>query len=98
MLNIDYKAAISAVALLSTISGTALAGSQNVVVLGSSSCPACAEAKEYLDSKGVNYRYVLIDNNASARAKAAAHGGYIPQLYINGAYIGSGVGVIEARF
>lgn len=56
------------------------------VMLGSKdSCENCQEAKELLYEAGIPFTVIKPTNNSN----------YVPQLFVNNRYIGSGVGVVE---
>lgn len=59
------------------------AKSNAIIVYTISTCPHCQEAKEYLDSKGIQYVDYEIDTSMSARKKfEALHGKYVPLFFI----------------
>jgi glutaredoxin 3 len=54
-------------------------------------CPYCARAKALLERKGVTYHEIDVDAQPGRRAEMVqrAHGGRtVPQIFINGEYIG----------
>ncbi len=55
-------------------------------------CPWCVNAKRLLDSKGIEYKEILIDRDMeNGRAELAALTGgesSVPQIFINGEHIG----------
>lgn len=58
----------------------------NVVVYSTSWCRDCRAAKQFLDSHGVAYSEINVDNDPAASAEVMRHVGKraIPQLVIDG--------------
>lgn len=66
-----------------------------LTVYSKSNCPFCEQAKAFLDSKGVEYRVIKIDENPEAREFLMQHGfRSVPQiftedeLFVEGGYQG----------
>jgi glutaredoxin 3 len=54
-------------------------------------CPFCIKAKKLLDSKGTQYTEYNLDGDEAGRSKMAERTGgrkSVPQIFIDGAYIG----------
>jgi glutaredoxin 3 len=54
-------------------------------------CPYCARAKALLESKGVAFEEISLDEEPNRRSEmmTRAHGGRtVPQIFINGEHIG----------
>ena len=62
----------------------------NIVVYATTWCGACHEAMELLDSNGIKYTVYYIDKDEVRRAEMYEKTGLpnIPQIFINGKYIG----------
>ncbi|WP_444926226.1 glutaredoxin 3 [Microbulbifer sp. TRSA002] len=63
---------------------------QNVVIYTTRFCPYCIRAKQLLDSKGVAYREIPVDNNPGLRAEMADKAGRrsVPQIWIGDKHVG----------
>jgi glutaredoxin 3 len=53
-------------------------------------CPYCVAAKNFLKSRGANYSEVRVDSDLAARKvmMEATRRSSVPQIFINGAYVG----------
>ena len=53
-------------------------------------CPFCVKAKRLLDQKGVTYEEIIIDGDSEALAqlKQKTGSGTVPQIFIEGEFIG----------
>lgn len=53
-------------------------------------CPYCIRAKYLLDSKGVQYKEIPVDNDYGLRQEMMAASGQrtVPQIWLNGRHIG----------
>jgi glutaredoxin 3 len=62
----------------------------NVIVYGTRYCPYCVAATQLLSSKGVEYKYVAVDNDRGLRAEIAKRSGQstVPQIWIGKQHIG----------
>ncbi|STX29616.1 grxC glutaredoxin 3 [Legionella beliardensis] len=62
----------------------------NVIIYSTSYCPYCMRAKQLLDSKGVNYQEIRVDEEPEKRAEMMARSGRrtVPQIFINDQAIG----------
>ena len=62
----------------------------NVIVYGTRYCPYCVAARQLLSSKGIEYRYVAVDNDQALRAEIAERSGQstVPQIWIGERHIG----------
>src|SRR5262245_1489140 len=61
-----------------------------VVVYSTGHCPYCIRAKQLLDSKGVHYTEIRIDNQPDKREEMTLKSGKqtVPQIFINDQAIG----------
>jgi glutaredoxin 3 len=63
----------------------------NVEIYIWTTCPFCIKAKKLLDSKGTQYTEYNLDGDEAGRSKMAERTGgrkSVPQIFIDGAYIG----------
>lgn len=62
----------------------------NVIIYSTKVCPYCVRAKQLLDSKGVSYNEILIDNDMEQMKKMIELSGRrtVPQIFINDQSIG----------
>ncbi|MGQ3888754.1 glutaredoxin 3 [Legionella sp. CNM-1927-20] len=62
----------------------------NVVMYSTSYCPYCMRAKQLLDSKGVSYQEIRVDEEPEKREEMMAKSGRrtVPQIFINNQSIG----------
>ena len=62
----------------------------NVIVYGTRYCPYCVAATQLLNSRGVDYKYVAVDNDPKLRAEIAELSGQstVPQIWIGEQHIG----------
>ncbi len=62
----------------------------NVVIYTTAYCPYCLRARELLDSKGVSYTDIRVDDEPEKRKEmiAKSHKHTVPQIFINGQAIG----------
>lgn len=53
-------------------------------------CPYCIRAKQLLDSKGVNYRNIAVDQNPGLRQEMMKKSGQrtVPQIWLKDKHIG----------
>lgn len=76
-----------------------LPASMKIVVYTKSACPQCDTAKKLLESKGLPYEPVLIDDEASRAAFYARCGPGVrsmPQVFIDGQRVGGVAGLLAA--
>lgn len=61
-----------------------------VVVYGKPSCPFCDKAKDILNNKGIDYKYIDITQDAEAYNFIKVEKGFatVPQIFVNGEYHG----------
>lgn len=61
-------------------------------------CPGCAMAEGALRQLGMPYKEVLIDRDPELARRLAQHTGMhtIPQIFVNGTYIGSTMELIRS--
>jgi glutaredoxin 3 len=61
-----------------------------VVMYSTEICPYCVQAKKLLDSKGVHYTEIRVDQHPAEREKMVALSGRrtVPQIFINDQPIG----------
>lgn len=60
-----------------------------VIVYSSANCSYCTRAKQLLESKGIEYQEIRIDQDEKAREKMMAEGRRtVPQIFINDQAIG----------
>ncbi|MGA3130247.1 MAG: glutaredoxin family protein [Terracidiphilus sp.] len=76
----------------------------NVQLYGTSWCPDCRRAKQFLEAHGIAYSEIDVDANPAASAEVLAHVGKraVPQLVIDGEWFqpykpGRGLLVDELR-
>ncbi|STX52264.1 grxC glutaredoxin 3 [Legionella busanensis] len=62
----------------------------NVIMYSTSYCPYCMRAKQLLDSKGVSYQEIRVDEEPEKREEMMAKSGRrtVPQIFINDQSIG----------
>ena len=62
----------------------------NVIVYGTRYCPYCVASRQLLSSKGIEYKYVAVDNDQALRAEIAERSGQstVPQIWIGEQHIG----------
>ncbi len=62
----------------------------NVKVYGGRLCTYCTAAKRLLDSKGVPYQEILIDNDQTSREEMEKLSGQtsVPQIFIGDTHVG----------
>jgi glutaredoxin 3 len=62
----------------------------DILIYSSAICPYCLAAKNFLKSKGLDYREIRIDLDASARLEMLekAKRMSVPQIFVNGTHIG----------
>jgi glutaredoxin 3 len=62
----------------------------DILIYSSAICPYCLAAKNFLKSKGLDYREVRIDLDAAARRDMLdkAKRTSVPQIFVNGAHVG----------
>ena len=67
----------------------ALRDDRLTVIYGKSGCPYCTKAKEQLDLNGIPYEYIDLDEiNKTAADVTGREVSTVPQIYIEGRYIG----------
>ncbi|MDX1836456.1 glutaredoxin 3 [Legionella taurinensis] len=61
-----------------------------IVVYSTGYCPYCSRAKQLLDSKGVHYDEIRVDDNPALRDEMIHKSGRrtVPQIFINGQHVG----------
>lgn len=62
-----------------------------VIIYTTMTCPYCVNAKQLLDSKGVKYQEIFVDQDADKRAemlKLSNGRRTVPQIFIDGKHIG----------
>lgn len=62
----------------------------DILIYSSAVCPYCVAAKNYLKAKGLEYREVRIDLDATARKEMMdqAKRSSVPQIFVNGTHVG----------
>jgi glutaredoxin-like protein len=72
---------------------------QVATIFTKNGCPFCAKAKSLLEDNGVNYEEINISNSGvtSRTLRAVANADTVPQVFIEGKYIG-GSEAVEAHF
>jgi glutaredoxin 3 len=62
----------------------------DILIYSSAICPYCVAAKNFLKSKGLDYREVRIDLDASARKEMLDRSQRmsVPQIFVNGTHVG----------
>ncbi|VEG92351.1 glutaredoxin 3 [Legionella spiritensis] len=62
----------------------------NVIIYSTSYCPFCISAKHLLDSKGVQYEEIRVDDFPARREEMIARSGRrtVPQIFINDQHVG----------
>ncbi|WP_323846411.1 glutaredoxin 3 [Microbulbifer magnicolonia] len=63
---------------------------QDVVIYTTRFCPYCIRAKDLLNSKGVKYREIAVDNDPALREQMARKAGRrtVPQIWIGEHHVG----------
>jgi len=66
------------------------------IVWSQTNCPACNQAKALLDSRGIAYEVKMLGENATKKEllDAVPTARSVPQIFINGEYVG---GLAELR-
>lgn len=61
-----------------------------IVVYSTGYCPFCYRAKQLLDSKGVPYDEIRVDDDPTRREEMVHKSGRrtVPQIFINGQHVG----------
>jgi len=68
------------------LTASAVAQARMVVIYGTSWCPACKMARDYMNSKGIPYRDVDVEHSPQGAAEFRQRGGGgVPMIVINGA-------------
>ncbi len=68
----------------------------DVVIFTREGCPFCARAKGILREAGVEFEEIRIGDGVSIRAVRAATGAdTVPQVFVNGEYLGDSAAVVE---
>jgi glutaredoxin 3 len=62
----------------------------NVIVYSTLTCRYCVDAKEFLDSKGIEFKVIYVDQDPQQEKEMQAKTGKnsVPQILINGKHIG----------
>ena len=62
----------------------------DILLYSAAVCPYCVAAKNFLKSRGLEYREIRIDQDAGARAEmmAKANRTSVPQIFVNGTHVG----------
>lgn len=63
----------------------------SIIVYSTLTCPYCVNAKELLDSKGVEYKVVYVDKDPTQLAEMLSKSNgsrTVPQIFIDGKHIG----------
>lgn len=62
----------------------------NIIVYSADWCPFCVRAKQLLESKGLKFEEVNVDQVPGAREEVVSKTGHktIPQIFINDKFIG----------
>lgn len=62
----------------------------SVIIYSTAYCPYCVRARQLLETKGVNYTEIRIDEQPEKREEMIAKSGRtsVPQIFINGHHIG----------
>lgn len=62
----------------------------SVLIYSTQTCPYCDRAKQLLDSKGVKYEEIRVDENPTLKDEMIAKSGRrtVPQIFINDQAIG----------
>ncbi|KTD48629.1 glutaredoxin [Legionella rubrilucens] len=62
----------------------------SIVIYSTGYCPYCSRAKQLLDSKGVRYDEIRVDENPALRDEMIHKSGRrtVPQIFINGQHVG----------
>jgi len=56
-----------------------------LTVYSKTTCPYCVQAKQLLESRGIEYNEILVDKDLAAREFVLERGHRsVPQLYLNG--------------
>ncbi len=68
----------------------AKAGTAKVVVYGTARCPYCIRARALLDSKGIPYEDIRLDQQPEYRAEMErlSNRRTVPQIFIDGNHVG----------
>ena len=63
---------------------------KETVIYGKTNCPYCVAAKKLLDSKGISYNYVDLEELGKTAAEVTGRPNVrtVPQIYLEGKYIG----------
>lgn len=70
----------------------------NVVIYSKENCVYCTKAKRFLDEKNISYTVEMMDNRPEELAKLKQETGHmtVPQIFINGTFIGGYTDLVEA--
>ncbi len=62
----------------------------DILIYSAAICPYCVAAKNFLKARGLEYREIRIDTDATARADMIAKAGRtsVPQIFINNHHLG----------
>jgi len=64
---------------------------KNIVIYSSARCPYCVRAKQLLESKGVSYEELRVDQESGLLEEAVRRSGgmrTVPQIFIDDYYVG----------
>ncbi|WP_297799183.1 glutaredoxin 3 [Arenimonas sp. GDDSR-1] len=62
----------------------------DILIYSAAVCPYCVAAKNFLKSRGLDYREIRIDQDAGARNEmmTRAKRTSVPQIFVNGTHVG----------
>jgi len=71
---------------------------KETIIYGKPDCPQCTSAKSLLESRGIPYDYIDITTTGKSAAEITGRAGVrsVPQIYLDGEYIG-GLGELSKR-
>jgi glutaredoxin 3 len=61
-----------------------------IVIYGTQFCPYCVAARQLFDAKGIEYKYIAVDNDPDLRDNILQRSGQrtVPQIWIGEQHIG----------
>ncbi|MGB0458537.1 MAG: glutaredoxin 3 [Porticoccaceae bacterium] len=61
-----------------------------IVIYGTQFCPYCVAARQLFDAKGIEYKYIAVDNDPDLRDNISQRSGQrtVPQIWIGEQHIG----------
>ena len=61
-----------------------------IVIYGTQFCPYCVAARQLFDAKGIEYKYIAVDNDPDLRDNISQRTGQrtVPQIWIGEQHIG----------